>query len=96
MSGYIKYFTAQVPVLYQLFHILNLTHITTGIWNLDEPVDFLDFIGNAYYHDLFQMGVGLPPSVPFAHIHPPATVSAAPAEDVRGGRRFDTRMVRGA
>eukprot|EP01046_Picozoa_sp_COSAG06_P008150 COSAG06_NODE_409_length_16096_cov_27.922548_14_plen_84_part_00 len=83
-------------MLYQLFHILNLTQVSTGVWNLDEPVDFLDFIGNAYYHDLFQMGVGLPPSVPFAHIHPPATVSAAPAEDVRGGRRFDTRMVRGA
>ena len=64
----------------------------TGVWNLDEPVDFLDFVGNSYYHDLFRMGVGMPPSVPFAQIRPPAKVSSAPAEDVEGGRRFDTRM----
>jgi hypothetical protein len=23
-------------------------HPNTGVWNLDEPVDFLDFVGNAY------------------------------------------------
>ncbi|MFQ6048124.1 MAG: hypothetical protein ACE5K7_02035, partial [Phycisphaerae bacterium] len=29
----------------------------TGLWNLDEPTDYLDFRGLQYYFDLFQAGV---------------------------------------
>jgi hypothetical protein len=64
----------------------------TGVWSLDEPVDFLDFVGLGYFMDLFRMGLGLPASPAFAGIQPPARVSAAPADDAKGGLAFDTRI----
>jgi hypothetical protein len=64
----------------------------TGVWSLDEPVDFLDFVGLGYYMDLFRMGLGLPPSAPFAAIPAQRKVQTTPETDASSGAAFDTRI----
>ena len=64
----------------------------TGVWSLDEPVDFLDFVGLGYYMDLFRMGLGLPASAAFAGIQPQPKVRSAPDTDANSGAAFDTRI----
>lgn len=45
-----------------------------------------------YYHDLFRMGLGLPPSPPFAGVPAQARVATAPPPSPNNGASFDTRI----
>ena len=61
----------------------------TGVWTLDEHVDFLDFVGLSYFMDLFRLGLGQAVA-PFAGIDAP--VASAPPTARAGAASFDTRI----